>query len=322
MPSLEPSPYVFVVGCPRSGTTLLQRMLNAHPHLAVANDTHFIARAVQSAAAGSVLKAASPRHKAELVTWTRHYHRFPRLGVSEEDVDRADAGSETFPEFVEQLYRALAERQGKRLAGEKTPDYVRHLGTLHSLFPETRTLHIVRDGRDVALSLLEWAHGEKGPGRLELWQHEPVAVCALWWRMQVRGQHAAGRLPEGRYLEINYESLVAEPTANLSAIAEFLALPESEEMLRYNRGKARTDPRLSTKKAWLSPTPGLRDWRKQLDSRSVELFEALAGDTLVDNGYELSTRTSPMIARVAEQCRQWWDERFHAPPSELAEARA
>jgi hypothetical protein len=297
-------------------------MLDAHPELAVANDTHFIARAVQSAAGGSVDRAASPRHKAELVAWVRAYHRFPRLGLEETEVDRADVESETFPQFVGQLYRALATRKGKRLAGEKTPDYVRHLEKLHRLFPKTRTIHIVRDGRDVALSLLEWAHGEKGPGRLDLWRHEPVAVCALWWRMQVSGQLAAGRLPCGRYLEVSYESLVSEPEVNLSRIAGFLALSESEEMVSYNRGKVRINPKHSAKKAWLPPTPGLRDWRAQLDGRSVELFEALAGDLLVQNRYELATRTSPPIARLAADCRRWWDQRFQASSPTRPEALA
>ena len=69
---------------------------------------------------------------------------------------------------------------GKPLAGEKTPDYARNLPLLHSLFPWAKFVHLIRDGRNVALSTLEWANEGKGPGRIGLWQEEPVAVCS-WW---------------------------------------------------------------------------------------------------------------------------------------------
>jgi len=304
------SPYLFVVGCPRSGTTLLQRMLDAHPQLAVANDTHFIPRAVAKVTAGSIPRACTAADKQALVEWTRSYHRFPRLGLEAGLVDRADAASETFPGFVGELYRALAEQRGKRYAGEKTPDYIRHLSLLSALFPGSKTVHIVRDGRDVALSLLDWAHDRKGPGRLDLWRQEPVAACALWWRWQVGGQQQAGLLPKQSYLEIKYESLVADPSRTLRSVSDLLELPFAPEMLQFNRGKRRRATGLSAKKAWLSPTPGLRDWRTQLDSRSLALFEALAGDRLVENGYPLALDHIPAsIAAVADDCRAWWSRR-------------
>lgn len=305
-----PAPYVFVVGCPRSGTTLLQRMLDAHPELAVANDTHFISRAISKVTLGSISKACEPASKAALVEWTRNDRRFARLGLDAATVEQADRASETFPDFVTELYRALARRRGKRLAGEKTPDYIRHLALLHTVFPAARTVHIVRDGRDVTLSLLEWANETKGPGRLELWRREPVAACALWWRFQVGGQRQAAGLPPTSYLEIKYEDLVADPAATLEPVTTLLGLPFAPEMLRFNRGRVSRDPGLSAKKAWLGPTPGLRDWRTQLDSRSVALFEALAGDRLVQNGYSLAfDETPPSVAAVAEECRAWWEER-------------
>jgi len=63
----------------------------------------------------------------------------------------------TYREFVTALYDTFAHQNGKPLAGEKTPDYVRRLPLLHALFPWSRSVHIVRDGRNVALSLIDWA---------------------------------------------------------------------------------------------------------------------------------------------------------------------
>ena len=114
--------------------------------------------------------------------------------------------------------------------GEKTPDYVRHLPLLHALFPWVRSVHIIRDGRDVALSALEWAREGKGPGRMALWREEPVAVCALWWRWQVRtGRQDAESLRPGSYLEVRYENLVEGPEETLRSITDFLQLPLPEK---------------------------------------------------------------------------------------------
>ena len=254
------NPYLFVVGCPRSGTTLLQRMLDAHPQLAVANDTHFIPRAIRKARSDFVASGPAGeqiRLTPELIDQVRSYHRFPRLGLAESTVGKASLASSTYRGFVGRLYLEFARLSGKSLGGEKTPDYVRHLPLLHALFPWVRSVHIIRDGRDVALSALEWAREGKGPGRMALWREEPVAVCALWWRWQVRtGRQDAESLRPGSYLEVRYENLVEGPEETLRSITDFLQLPFArEEMLGFNKGKVRHEKGLSVKKAW-------RDWRQ------------------------------------------------------------
>jgi len=324
MKSSTQNPYLFVVGCPRSGTTLMQRMLDHHPQLAVANDSHFIPRAIEAVAIG-----VDPALTPELVEWVRSYRRFYRLGLSDAAVYEAAAEAHTYREFVSALYSEHGRIRGKPLAGEKTPDYVRHLSRLHALFPWVRTIHIIRDGRDVALSTLEWAREDKGPGKFELWQEEPMAVCALWWRWQVStGQREATALSPAQYHEVIYENLVAQPEEILRAVADFLDLPFAQEMLTYYEGNVRNQPGLSAKKAWLPPTPGLRDWRTQMTERDLELFEALAGDLLTALGYERGVTTiSQKVMAVAERCRQWWEstmarrEGSASQPLEPAEPR-
>jgi hypothetical protein len=301
------NPYVFAVGCPRSGTTFLQRMLDHHPSLAVANDTHFIPRAIDDHS-GRVDPPLTPG----LVEKVRTYRRFPRLGISDRAVRAAAQEALTYGQFVSALYDAWGRERGKPLAGEKTPDYVRYLPLLHGLFPFARMIHIIRDGRDVALSALEWATETKGPGKLALWKEEPVAVCALWWRRQVTaGRRDGGRLGPSRYQEVRYEKLVADLEAELRGVTAFLDLPYASEMAAYHVGKTRSKPGLSAKSAWLPPTPGLRDWRSSMAEREVELFEALAGDLLSLLGYERRvTAISAAIEAVAARCRSWWSSEF------------
>ena len=298
------NPYLFVVGCPRSGTTQLQRMLDHHPLLAVANDTHFIPRAIEHLPIG-----VDPPLTRDLVEWVRNYRRFYRLGLSDDAVYAAAANALTYREFVSALYQEYGRLRGKPLAGEKTPDYDRYLPRLHSLFPWAKIVHIIRDGRDVALSALDWARPDKGPGKFMLWQDQPVAVCALWWREHVTtARQDAATLSAMRYDEVGYEDLVSRPEETLRPLAAFLELPFATEMLTYYVGKVKYTPGLSTKKAWLPPTPGLRDWRTQMKEQDVELFEALAGDLLSDLGYQRGfASVTPAVAAAAEEYRGRWE---------------
>lgn len=315
------NPFLFVVGCPRSGTTLLQRMLDAHPQLAVANDTHFIPRALEAVRSRSLdgedaLSDASML--PELVSWVRGYYRFARLGLDDGPFQQAAVSARSYREFVSLLYEQFARKHGKELGGEKTPDYVRHLPLLHRLFPWAKSVHLVRDGRDVALSIVEWAcrNGrQKGPAKLALWREQPVATCALWWEWQVRsGRRSRCALPSGTCLEVRYEMLVTDPEATLRSVVAFLGLPFSGRMLSFNDGKVRHEEGLSAKKAWLPPTPGLRDWQTQMKPKDVELFEALAGDLLSELDYPRAAETvSSGTREVAERCQRWWDENVKSP---------
>lgn len=315
-------PFAFVVGCPRSGTTLLLRMLAQHSRLAVANDTHFIPRVLESRRPEGIeaaLRGESIPLDASLMEGAREYHRSYRLGLSESQWRRAAEVATDYVTFVDELYRAFAANAGKSLAIEKTPDYVRHVPILHGLFPAAKFIHIVRDGRDVALSLLDWAHKTKGPGRLELWDSAPFATAALWWKWLVdAGRRDGGGLSsEGLYLEVSYERLVAEPGNVLSEIATFLDVPYEPAMCDFHVGREREGAATSTgsgtgksaKSAWLRPTSGLRDWRNQLTPHQAELFAALAGDTLRSHGYPVeSSPPSEAIQGNARDYQSWWNQ--------------
>ena len=290
------NPYLFVVGCQRSGTTLLQRMLDNHPQVAVGYDSHFIPRPIKRLAVG-----VDPALTPALVEEIRRFPRFARLGLPASAVDAVAAEARTYGAFVTGIYDAFGRLHGKPLAGEKSPGYCRHLPHLHALFPWAKTIHLVRDGRDIALSMLDWG---KGPSKLDLFKDEPIGVAAMWWDRDVTtgradGTRLATSVGPGRYHEVCYERLVAEPEPMPRGIADFLGLPFAEEMVTYHEGKTRTDGGRSAKAAWLPPTKGLRDWRTQMPERDVELFEALAGDALSMFGYE---RAFPEISPAVTRC--------------------
>jgi hypothetical protein len=284
------NPYVFFVGCPRSGTTLIQRVGNAHPELAVVNEAEWIAkwweRRVGIAPDGTVTP--------ELVERILAHKRFPRLGLEPERVAELvrDGEPKHYAAFVTELFDLHGRAEGKPLVGEKSPTYVRHLATMHELFPRARFVHLIRDGRDVALSALDWKKGERILGRYATWQDDPVATAAIWWEWHVRlGREIGASLGPDLYYELSYESLVEDPEGECRKLCGFLGLRYDGAMLHFHEGRTRRKPGLGSKASWLPVTAGLRSWRQQMPSDDVTRFEAVCGPLFDELGYESGAET-------------------------------
>jgi hypothetical protein len=212
--------------------------------------------------------------------------RLERLAIEEKDLERFLRSDQPVPfaDFVTALYDLYGERHGKRLVGDKTPGYVRYLETLHELWPEVKFVHIVRDGRDVCLSVLDWRKDATG---FSTFDADPVTTTAVWWEWYVRlGLEGGSELGPGLYHELRYESLVAAPEPECARLCAFLGIAFDRAMLRFHEGRMQDDPELDAKKAWRPVTPGLRSWKSQMRREDVTRFEAAAGGLLDELGYE------------------------------------
>ena len=304
------NPYVFFVGCPRSGTTLLGRMGNAHRELAVVHETRWIPRTFERREGLAANGVVTP----SLVDRLCETRSLKPLGIDAAEMKtmiRAHQG-DPFSEFVTALFDLYGRRRGKRLVGDKSPGYVRYLPMLHDMWPEARFVHIFRDGRDVCLSVLDW---RKGATHFSTFEEDPVTTTGVWWEWYVQlGREAGSRFGPNLYHEIRYESLVADPEREAVRLCHFLGIPYDRAMLRFHEGRTRSKPGLSTKSAWLPVTGGLRDWRTQMDPSDVLRFEAAAGDLLDELGYP---REAPPVLRKERERAESIRERF----AEQARAR-
>jgi Sulfotransferase family len=306
------NPYVFVVGCPRSGTTLLQRLLDAHPQLAVINETRWIdywSRPGKGVRADGAVTE-------ELVERLLDFPRFAEFGLDREELLPLLNGTSprTYPTFVARLFDFYGRARGKDLVGDKTPRYVRSIPLLHDLFPNARFLHLIRDGRATALSVINWRKAAKLATTFPTWKQQPVATAALWWEWQVLlGREAGSFLGPGLYHETRYEGLVDQPSSELESVCAFLDLSFDQAMLRYHEGRRRAESGLSAKSAWLPPTPGLRDWKEQMAWEDIERFEAVVGDTLGELGYPRAFPDPSAHARaLAAEVRSAFTERLRS----------
>jgi hypothetical protein len=306
------NPFVFLFGCPRSGTSLLNRMVAAHPQIAMAKRMPKLVQKFEDRDGLTADGMVAP----EFIHALLERGRFGRTRLTpnmRQDLDSLlnSRRGVSYPDLISRIFDRVAEDRGKPLAGTKTNKLVPSIRTAHQLWPDAKFVHIIRDGRDLCLSAIQWRRAPTLAEHYATWNQDAVSTAALWWEWNVRMVCEAGSsLASGSYYEIRYESFVAHPADECAALCDFLGVPFDEAMLRFNEGKERTEPGLSAKHAWLPPTPGLRDWRTQMRAEDIERFEAVAGDLLSELGYDRGTDvTSNESLRYAARLRELFEER-------------
>jgi Sulfotransferase family len=285
------NPYVFIVGCPRSGTTLLRRIIDAHPQIAITRETHWVAKRLEKRQGVTPHGLVTP----ELLSWLLSDEKFTRMGIGQDELERLVAGEEpvSYSTFVTGVFDLYGKGQGKRLVGDKVPGYVRRIPTLHALWPRAKFVHIIRDGRDVSLSAISWSRAYKLARRYSTWTEDPTTTAAVWWEWQVRlGREDGGPLAPKLYHEVRYEELVSRPAKTCEKLCDFLGLPYDEGILKFHEHMP--DPCFHVKQnKWRPIVTGLRDWRTQMPAQDLERFEAAAGELLEALGYPRAVPDPP-----------------------------
>jgi hypothetical protein len=307
------NPFVFIVGCLRSGTTLLRRMVDAHPRLAIIHETQWVPRWFERRVGLTREGFVTP----ELISRLLDFPRFAELRISRQDLERLMETEEEpvpYSAFVSGVFDLYGEAQDKRLVGEKSPGYVRYLPTLHALWPRARFVHVIRDGRDVCASVLNWKKAGHNVGRHATWADDPVSTAAFWWEWHVRlGREAGPSLGPNLYHEIRYEALVSDPEATCKRLCSFLGFPYDEAMVDYQERKETGSWGRAAKGRWLPPTPGMKERHSSMPVEEVERFEAAVGDLLDELGYPRAVpRPGPRTLRDASEIRKLFVRDVHS----------
>jgi hypothetical protein len=286
------APAPFVVGVGRSGTTLLRLMLDAHPELAIPPETHFIPQLIETAG-----RNASAADLTRVITGARTWTDF---GLEERALADHVAALDrpTAPDVARAFFALYAEGQGKPRWGDKTPIYVTKMRPIGAALPEARFIHLIRDGRDVALS-----RRKRGMGA-----DKPLADTAQRWRRRIENARKQARRLRGRYLELRFEDLVANAEPALRQVCELIDLAWDDAMLTYyersgerlrelaggldeaGQRQARSgEERLASHALAARPPTQQRTgaWRTEMTPSERAEFEAEAGTLLEQLGYDV-----------------------------------
>lgn len=255
---MESAP-IFVGGEGRSGTTLLRVMLDAHPAIACGPESHFL---------------TDPEFERFHTHCRRKWwRRAEGYGYSIADIDTL------FRDFARTWFETYMRRQGKRRWADKTPQTIRILPYLWDLFPTAKFVHMIRDGRDVACSIIP-----------QKWGPDNVKDAAKrWvWCIEAGVRH---RADTARYTEIRYEDLVLHPERELRRLCAWIGEPFDPAMLAHEAKEHDLAPGTESSAAQVGKpiyTSAIGRWKRDLSPSDVRKFERIAGETLEMLGYPLS----------------------------------
>ncbi len=295
---------IVIFGTGRCGSTLINDLLARHDHVAWLSrfnvlfpETPWVNRWFLRAVD---LPVIGPRLQDQIGPSEAYpFHRLLHAGIPESLRDLQ--GHDVLESEVGRIRRAWMANCGGRRHRllVKFAGWPR-VGLVRRVLPEARFLHIVRDGRAVASSLLRmaWWKGWRGP---DAWRFGPLSesdratweasgrsftvLAGLQWKICLEAAEAAkASLPAHRVLELRYEDLCAEPSRVIGEVCQFLQLPRTR---RFERAWARVDIR----------PPG-DSWRRQLDPRELAHLERAIAEPLRRFGYEVSPAAPQPGAQV------------------------
>jgi hypothetical protein len=265
---------IFIVGAPRSGTTLLRNMFNRHPRIAICGETHFHHYVyARRRAFGDLIDPKNRRRVVEEYLGLRRLRWVADRAVLSEKLMREGT---SYQALFTCLVKYHAESQGKQRWGEKTPQHALFSETLCEWYPGATLIHMIRDPRDVVASLQRMS-----------WAANSVVQNARTWRKCNLAAQLCSHLPQ--YMPVRYETLVSQPERELRRICERIGEEYDPAML---------DPAKPT--GFQSPSPwGLRaqqqitterlnKWREELTAKEVSQIEWAVGRHLETFGYQRS----------------------------------
>jgi hypothetical protein len=267
----------FIVGSDRSGTTMLRLMLDrASDGPAIPPETMFVTDF------RDVLRAGGLDEHDAAKEFTRRVWAHPRVqlwGIEGEPAPPPVGlgHREAFRWAVEQPFLAYMRRDGKTWWADKTPPNIDHVDLLAEVFEGARFVELVRDGRDVTLSMIGMPWGDNN-----------VWTCGVRWAHCIReGERQRAARPD-EVLLVRYEDLVTQPREQLQRVSGFLGIDYDDDMLAVEK----TDTSKLQHQDWFSNlwqginTSAMDKWRTKMDQDDQRVFLAAAGDELRLLGYD------------------------------------
>lgn len=292
---------IFVVGCDRSGTSLLTVMLDQSPTLKMIFEAGFLPRLQEYTSDYGDFSRARHRwyfirdlQREKATSKTFAFDKFESL--TEEDAERAirNVAPTDYYGAADALYSAAARKESKSRWGEKMPRYVLQVSWLASKFPDSHIVHIVRDPRDVASSICRAG-----------WKQTLRDAAAYWKKRVIAGRKQGDSIEDDRYHEIRYEELLKSPAETLQDLAVHLDVRFASEMVKNERSATETLPD-AHREAYtelfsrldrpIDPSRA-HAWKREMTQSEIADVEDIAAPVMEAFGYEVSGTTVPPLRK-------------------------
>ncbi len=278
---------IFIVGCERSGTTMLRLILCSHKNIAIPPQTKYAKKLYKRRLLFGDLSKADNRKK--LRNWFLNNHN-KKTKIIDLDIDKNDVREElkitgnTLGAFLSVIPKLYSKKFGKSRWGDKRPYYIKYLPQLFKLFPDAQVIHIIRDGRDAVASLK----------RMPWWNKNSLFAMLNWQEAIQHGIIAKSKYSSEQYIEIKYEDIINEPENSIKSVCKFLGEEYSESLLEFHKIAKESVP--SYKMDWHSATKSkinaasIGRWQKDLEQWEVILFNRKFKNELESHKYEIQDK--------------------------------
>lgn len=294
---MESETPVFVLGNPRSGTTLLRLLIASHPDFAIPPECGF---AVWLRSQGWSWRAEYNNESGEIdrfLVALNDCRKYETWDLSDEKiVEQIQLRQpQNYSELVTCVYLAYVSeyKPTARFWGDKNNFHMVHVNDISGMFPQCRFVHIVRDVRDIACSYRELATLEtNSPYRPNL--PSSVESIASQWNENIGAVGSSfEKVPTRQRCSVRYEDLVNNPKATLTRLCEFLEVPFNEEMLEFHRLNLEPDNTMDWKKLTRKPVSGnqVGRFRRLLSPDEIKYFQTHCHQHLEKYGYLDSSET-------------------------------
>jgi hypothetical protein len=301
---------VFVIGCHRSGTALLYDSLLSAGGFPLYHAAPFV-HSTLLAMSGD---PAVPRNREKLVQIWLRSKAFRRTGIGPEELrSKLLQECRSGGDFLRITLGELARRANVQRWASYDIDNIMHMETVKREVPDALFVHVVRDGRDAALSM-RLQHGDH---RLGQTQERALYAWALLWQWTVRMGRRCGKLFPNDYLEVRYEDLVRDPAKTFSSLGEFLDHDLDYDRIQKNSiGRVASPNTVWKDEANPKTFSPIDRWKSKLSPPEVNDLEALIGDCLEEFGYPLTTdrrsraRLGPRLSLMRRLYPRYFDAKL------------
>jgi hypothetical protein len=271
---------VFVIGCGRSGTTLLYHMILSAGNFAVYRTESNVINLLEPRFGD----LSSARNKRRLLEAWYNSRLYTLSGLDKEDIaKKVMARVRNGGDFLRTIMEEMARQQGVERWAECTPEHILHLPRIKETIPNALIIHIIRDGRDVALSTDKLGYIRRLP-----WDKKPsVMVSGLYWEWMVNTGRRDGRLLGGDYTEVRFEDLVTNPRGTLARLGQFIEHDLDYDRIQQAGIGSVSEPNSSFKSGSGEEFNPVGRWKSGYSAENLAMLEGLIGRTLQELGYSL-----------------------------------